>query len=252
MESYGQYCPVSRAAEILGDRWTLLILRDMVVDDVTHFNDLARGLPRLSRGLLSRRLRELEERGVITREASAPGQRGSYRLNPAGAALRALLDELLEWGAEWAFSEPRPGELDPLLLLWWMHRRLRPDRLPASRTVVELHFEEEPGSAYWLALQRHHSAVCFTPPSVDTDVWIHTSLRRFYQVWLGRLQFEEARAAGWIRVDARPDLDRALPGWFAWSSAAPAVRRHTPPDRLSQDSGPMEVQPAGSPGPCPG
>lgn len=228
MESYGQYCPVSRAAEVLGDRWTLLIVRDMVVDGVAHFNDLARGLPRLSRGLLSRRLRELEDHGVIIREPSAAGQRGSYRLTPAGAALRPVIEALLEWGADWSFADPRPGELDPVVLMWWMHRRLQPDQLPGTRTVVEFRFEEEPSGAYWLVLQGGESSVCFTSPKIDTDVWIHTSLRHFYQVWLGRVSFEDARTAGWVRVDALPAVERAVPGWFAWSSAAPVVRRVAP------------------------
>lgn len=228
MERYGQYCPVSRAAELLGERWTLLILRDMLVDDVTHFNDLARGLPRLSRGLLSRRLRTLEAHGVITHDVSAPGVRGLYQLTPAGRALRPVIDALLDWGATWTFGEPHAAELDPVVLMWWMHRRLRPEQLPAARTIVEFRFDEEPGCPYWLALHGPDSAVCFTPPGADTDVWIHTALRHFYQVWLGRLPFEEARAAGWVRVDATPELERALPGWFTWSAAAPAVGHHAP------------------------
>ncbi len=224
MESYGQYCPVSRAAEILGDRWSLLILRDMVVDGVTQFNDLSRGLPRLSRSLLARRLRKLEDSGVITHARRPAGQKGEYRLTPAGAALYPVIEALLGWGATWAFGDPQMDELDPVVLMWWIHRRLRHDHLPPAQVVVEFHFEEDPARAYWLVLRGRDSSVCFTPPGFDTDVVVRTSLRDFYRVWLGRLTYDDASRQGLIRVQALPALERALPDWFAWSSAADAVR----------------------------
>ena len=128
MHLYGQYCPVARAAEILADRWTVLIVRELLAE-VSHFNELERGLPRISRTLLAERLRRLEQAGVVERRVASRGKRTEYRLTRAGRELQRVIDDLGEWGARWAFGEPRPNELDPIVLLWWMRRRVRQERL---------------------------------------------------------------------------------------------------------------------------
>src|SRR6266849_6509077 len=126
MYLYGQYCPVARTAEILADRWTMLIIRELL-DDVNHFNELQRGLPRMSRTLLAERLRRLEQTGVVERRVASRGKPIEYRLTPAGRELQRVIDVFGEWGARWAFGDPRPHELDPIVLLWWMRRRVNLD-----------------------------------------------------------------------------------------------------------------------------
>jgi DNA-binding HxlR family transcriptional regulator len=121
MHLYGQYCPVARAAEILADRWTVLIIRELLAD-VNHFNELERGLPHMSRTLLTERLRRLEQAGVLERRGGSRGKRTEYRLTTAGRELQPIIDLFGEWGARWAFGPPRQSELDPIILLWWMRR----------------------------------------------------------------------------------------------------------------------------------
>src|ERR687897_3156272 len=121
MHLYGQYCPVARAAEILADRWTVLIIRELLAD-VSHFNELERGLPHISRTLLAERLRRLERASVVEQRVDAGGKRTGYRLTPAGRDLQRIIDDLGGWGARWAFGNPRPNELDPIVLMWWMRR----------------------------------------------------------------------------------------------------------------------------------
>ncbi|WP_045234116.1 winged helix-turn-helix transcriptional regulator [Deinococcus pimensis] len=223
MDTYGQYCPVARAAEILGDRWTLLIVRDLV-HDVRTFNELSRGLPGLSRGLLSQRLRALQASGILEPHEARAGARSEYRLTPAGLALRGVMESLLHWGARWAFEEPAPQELDPVLLMWWMRRRVCHERLPAGRTVVQFDFDEDAERSFWLLLLPDDVSVCFHPPGFDTDVWVRTDLATLYEVWLGRARYEDAVSRGELRVRSLPALEQAFPTWFLWSDAAPAVR----------------------------
>ena len=121
MSRYGQYCPITRSLEVLGDRWTLLVVRDLLVG-ATRFNELARGLPGMSRGLLSKRLDQLERDGLVVRAD------GGYHPTVACEELRPLIFGLAEWGARWAFGEPRPDELDPVVLMWWIRGGIDPER----------------------------------------------------------------------------------------------------------------------------
>jgi DNA-binding HxlR family transcriptional regulator len=136
---YGQYCPVARAAELLADRWTVLIIRELLAD-ITNFNDLERGLPGISRTLLAERLRRLVHSGVVERHSASRGLRIDYRVTAAGRELQQLIDLLGTWGARWAFGDPQQNELDPGVLLWWMRRRVCLDQIPRSRIVMSSSF----------------------------------------------------------------------------------------------------------------
>jgi DNA-binding HxlR family transcriptional regulator len=137
MHLYGQCCPVARAAEILADRWTLLIIRELLAD-IKHFNELERGLPRMSRMLLVERLRRLERTGVLERRGASRGKPTEYRLTAAGCELQRIIDDLGQWGARWAFGQPRPSELDPIVLLWWMRRRVAHENIPQRPKTILL------------------------------------------------------------------------------------------------------------------
>ena len=110
MKSYGQYCPLTMAVEILGDRWTLLIVRELLFS-ARRFNELARGLPGVSRALLTRRLRQLERDGIVERRSDASGRQGAYGLTQAGLELQPLAQQLVAWGTRWAFKDPEPVHL---------------------------------------------------------------------------------------------------------------------------------------------
>jgi DNA-binding HxlR family transcriptional regulator len=163
MYLYGQYCPVARASEILADRWTLLIVRELLAG-VDHFNALDRGLPGISRALLVERLRRLERMGVVARRASSAGRAVEYSLTPAGRQLQVIIDAMGGWGARWAFGDPRPSELDPVVLLWWMRRRVHRERLPARRVVIQFDFHGGHTGRYWLVLERTDVSVCLQHP----------------------------------------------------------------------------------------
>jgi DNA-binding HxlR family transcriptional regulator len=139
MHLYRQYCPVARTAEILADRWTVLIIRELLAD-VNHFNQLQRGLPHMSRTLLAERLRRLERAGVLERRVVGRGKQTEYRLTSAGRELQSIIDQFGEWGARWAFGDPRTSELDPIVLLWWMRRRVCIEAIGERRVVIQFDF----------------------------------------------------------------------------------------------------------------
>ena len=227
MHSYGQYCPVAKAAEVFGDRWTLLIVRDLICLRARHFNDLVRGLPGISRSLLAQRLQQLERMGVIERRVGGKGRATEYHLTAAGQELQQVIEALLGWGAQWAFGDPDPADLDPVLLLWWIRRGTHLNRLPPQRVVVQFDFHGARTGSYWLLLEPSEVSVCLQHPGFDVDLLVTADIAAFYQVWLGRVNFAEALDRKWVELDGIPALVRAFPTWFAWSPAAEAVRAAT-------------------------
>jgi DNA-binding HxlR family transcriptional regulator len=224
MYKYGQYCPVAKAVEILGDRWTLLIVWDLLTG-TSHFNELERGLPGISRGLLAERLRRLERMELVEKvELTSGRKRTAYHLTLAGRELQKVINSLLVWGARWAFEEPEEDELDPVLLMWWMRSRVCLEELPDRRVVVRFDFQGAKYETFWLLLSREDVSLCLTDPGFDQDLLVTADLSAFFQIWLGQLTFDEALQANLVEVDGIPALADALPSWFAYSLAAPAVR----------------------------
>lgn len=224
MYKYGQYCPIAKAVEILGDRWTLLIVRDLLTG-TCHFNDLERGLPGISRGLLAERLRRLQQMGVVEKINQSNGrQRTAYHLTPAGQELQIVITALLTWGARWAFGEPDENELDPVLLMWWIRGRIRTDQLPQFQVVVQFDFTGASQERFWLILTREDVSICLTDPGFDLDILVTADLATFFQIWLGRIAYFDALRDGRVAVDGIPSLAEALPTWFAYSLTAPTVR----------------------------
>ena len=223
MNKYGQYCPTARAVEVLGDRWTLLIVRDLLCG-AQHFNDLERGLPGISRALLAERLRRLQRAGVLERRVAPDGQRTSYQLTQAGKELKGIIDVLTDWGAKWAFGEPEESELDPVLLMWWMRDRVYFERLPKRQVVLEFLFRPPHQGNYWLVLKPNDASVCLQHPGFESDVLVNADLAAFYQVWLGRITFADALCDERVELDGMPALVRGFSRWFALGPAAEVVR----------------------------
>jgi DNA-binding HxlR family transcriptional regulator len=219
---YDQYCPVAKGSETLGDRWTMLIVREML-QGIGGFNELQRGLPGISRSVLAERLRRLERSEIIERETGPGGRTIRYRLTAAGRDLQPVIDALGEWGATWAFTEPRPEELDPDLLIVWIARHVDHGELPPKRIVVQFDLRE-PAKRYWIVLGPSEASVCAQHPGFDVDLTLRTDTKTLYQVYLGQTDFERAIRAGAVTVTGASDLRRAMSRWFTWSKFAAASR----------------------------
>lgn len=217
---YAQFCPIAKAAEVLGERWSFLIIREML-NGSTRFNELARGLPGISRALLSKRLQELQRAEVVERTHDG------YALTARGAELEPLLVQLGEWGARHAFPDPRPEELDPDLLLWWIHRRLDRSQMPDGRTVIQFVFSDA-RQRYWLVVEPDDVSICRTDPGFEVDVIVQSDVATMYDVWMGRRELYDALAHGTVTLDGRPVLARAFPRWLELSPLAQAVRAAAP------------------------
>lgn len=222
MKTYGQYCPVARALDVVGDRWSLLIVRELLAGG-RHFNAIERGLPGISRSLLARRLRLLERGGVLERHLGSDGRAREYLLTPAGKDLAGLMGTLRDWGAQWAFDDPRPQELDPAWLLSSMLHRRKPAELPKRRVVIEFRFRGSRRSMVWLILDpREEGDICLKHPGFDVDLVVSAEVRSFFRVWLGRLSRAEVERRGLLEIEGPPGLVRAFPRWFDWLSLSRA------------------------------
>ncbi|CUR61625.1 Helix-turn-helix HxlR type [metagenome] len=220
--SYSQFCPVAKAMELLDERWTLLVVRELVIGS-EHFNELRRGLPRMSPTLLSRRLQQLVRAGVITREETDGEVR--YRLTEAGEELRPVVEALGTWGTRWIPDLADP-DLDPKLLLWDMHRNVDHERVPARRTVLAFEFDDVEAdlARWWLVISSGDVDVCDDDPGDEPVALVQTSLRTLTEVWRGDTAWSAARGDGSMRVVASRDVAAALPGWFLLSPFAGVPR----------------------------
>lgn len=222
---YRQFCPVAKAMELLDERWTLLLVRELIVGS-ERFNDLRRGLPRMSPSLLSTRLAQLERAGLV--ERSVDGSDVRYRLTQAGRELLPVVEAIGVWGVRW-IGELGEADLDPQLLLWDMHRNVEHDALPEGRTVVEFQFRDLPRGPrrWWLVLTHDEAEVCDYDPGYDVSVTVDASLRSLVEVWRGDIEWRQALRAGTVSLAGPAPLRRAFPEWFTRSTfaAVPRARR---------------------------
>ena len=220
MPSYGQFCPVAKAMEILDERWTLLIVRELLLGS-TRFNELRRGVPRMSPALLSKRLRALERAGVVRRDDE--DGRSRYSLTPSGQELKPVVDALGAWGVRWV-GELGDADLDPHLLMWDMRRTLPVERWPRSRTVVAFRFDDVPKARdWWICVNGDDVDVCEDDPGFEVAATVATSLRALTGVWRGDRSWSEAIRSGEVQLDAPGGVRRQLPEWIGQSllSAVP-------------------------------
>ena len=224
MKSYGQFCSVARTLDLLGERWTLLVVRELLSGS-RRFGEVQRGIPRISRTMLSARFRELVDAGVIERLEGTGGP--EYRLTAAGAELGAVVREIGAWGQRWLSRELRPSELDARALIWDIHRRVRRDALPPKPLVVRIELTDVRGPAarHYLLLRRSEVSLCSTNPGFPEELCIRGDRRTLIGWWRGDLTLRQAQAGGLV-LEGRREWIRAFPGWFErylFAEVAPAV-----------------------------
>jgi len=213
MKSHGQFCSIARTLDLLGERWTLLVVRELLAGSA-RFGDVRRGIPRISRTMLSARLRELTDAGIVTRSAGDE-QGPTYALTAAGRELGGVLRELGTWGQRWLPRTLPRAELDADMLLWDMHRRVNVDALPAEPVVARIELSDVRGRAgrRFLLLRRSEISLCAENPGFPEELCLRGSLRTLTAWWRGDLSLAEARAEGMIVEGARERV-RAFPDWF--------------------------------------
>jgi len=231
VKSYGGFCPVAKAAEVVAERWTPLIIRELLTGS-HRFHEFERGLPGVPHSLLVQRLRSLERAGVIERRVVKDARRPEYHLTAAGQELSGIVASLGEWGQRWMHQTIGPKDVDPKLLMWDMHRRINLDRLPDRRIVIQFDFRGLKQQSFWLVLERPEPSVCFQDPGFEVDLWVTADTVALHNVWMGRRSFADALDEGRIEVDGPSDLARSFPSWLALNTFA-----HVPPaNRALADS----------------
>jgi DNA-binding HxlR family transcriptional regulator len=220
MKGYGSFCPIAKAAEILAERWTLLVLRELLLGS-RHFNDFRRGIPQMSPTLLSKRLQALEAAGIVERALVSDSRSYEYRPTPACDELRPLILEIGHWGQRWVRSKLTRDELDPGMLMWYVHRHFVVEELPAQRVVIYLEFTDVPRmKRWWLVLQDGKADLCLQDPGYPVDIQMFTDLLTLTQIYIGDVSFAAALKSGKIVVDGPNSLTRSMSRWFARSRFA--------------------------------
>ena len=214
MSGYGQFCPVAKATELIGEKWTLLILRELLLG-TTRFNDFQRALSRMSPTLLVRRLRQLEKCGIVIRKKLS-GQRGyEYRLTAAGKEVGPLVESLAVWGMRWARSQLTDDELDVEFLMRELQRRLQTEHLPDGQTVLCITFDElEVHKTWWLLVDGDVVDLCTENPGKDVDLYINSSVRTIVEIWEGDLDIRTALRNGSVKANGLRHLIRCMPDWL--------------------------------------
>lgn len=207
---YGQYCPIAKATEVLGERWTPLILRNIHLG-CHSFSEIQRGCPRMSSTLLGHRLRSLENDGVIERVPAPSGRGSRYYLTAAGQELVDVVLQMGTWGARWLDLGPR--DYDPVTVLWGWAKFIDPDKAPPTRVVVRFDLTDRPRDRFWMLIDRPESEVCVKHPGLDEDLVVTTDCITLTDVHRGRVTFAAAISSGRMRIDGRPDFVRAFPSW---------------------------------------
>ena len=226
--SYNQFCPVAMAAEVLCSRWTVVLLRELLAGS-TRFNDLRRGLPRMSPALLSQRLKELEEAGVVAR-TPVPGDPTilEYGLTEAGRELQPLVESFGKWGQRWIPSKLSLDQLDAQLLMWDMRRGLKFDPPPPRRLVIQFQYPDAPKRerGWWLIVEPGQPVdLCSVDPGHDVDLYVTSPLRTMTAIWMGIESVREARESDRLMLTGDRDLIETMERWLGLSPFAPVERQ---------------------------
>jgi DNA-binding HxlR family transcriptional regulator len=211
---YGQFCPIAKATEMLGEKWTLLILRELLMGG-TRFSELQRGLPLISPAILSKRLKSLEECGLLYRRRIS-GLRGyEYLVTESARELQPILMAIGNWGMRWARTQLSDSDYDAGMLMLYLQRSIRPERLPGGDVTIRFHFEDlEEAPTWWLLVRERGVEVCTVDPCVDVDVYFTTTVRKMTEVWMGDTTYRKAIRADELKVTGPRALTRDVSSWL--------------------------------------
>jgi DNA-binding HxlR family transcriptional regulator len=217
MMRYGQFCPIAKAAEIVAERWTPLVVAEMLAGS-THFSDIRRGVPLMSQTLLSKRLKELERVGVVERRGSNP-RRPEWHLTESGRALAPLIQQLGEWGLCYAQDPLQDDDLDVTILTWNIRRRVDPSVFADRRVTVKFEFTDASKSKrhWWIVNDRGSVDLCPTDPGFPVDIYITTDIRTMVHIWVGKLSLAVAVNSERMEVIGPRPLRAKLAAWFLYS-----------------------------------
>ena len=224
MARYADYCPIAIGVDILGDRWTPLVIRELMVG-ASGFNEIHRGIPRASRSILAQRLRQLERAGLVERRAAGRGRPGGYRLTKSGQALTPIVWAMGHWAAEWVFGDPNDDDCDGLSIIWRMHQHVDPSHLPAERTVVHVVLTGPGAAEGWLSIDRSGITVCKDDQGLDVDLAVETTTLQMNRWLLGRVPWRDLVRSGDVRLLGPSRLARAFPMWFDTTFFSEGLRR---------------------------
>ena len=221
MIRYGQYCPIAKALELLAERWTLLLVRELLMGS-RRFNDLRRGVPLMAPSMMSQRLKSLTDHGLVVREPDESSRSHQYRITAAGEELRPLIMQLGTWGQRWSRSRMSADDLDASFLMWDMRRNVHSKELPQGRTVIafEFHDAKKGMEHWWLVAEDGQVDLCLDGPGHEVDITLASSLRTMTQIWMGDLSLDQARARGLLKINGATRLVRTLRSWLGPSPFA--------------------------------
>lgn len=215
--SYGQFCPIAKAMEILGEKWTLLIVRELLMGS-TRFNDFQRGLPQISPTLLSKRLHSLGDNGILVKRR-APNQK-SFEYHPTESCreLMAVMERIGAWGMRWARSMLNEDDFDIELLMLYLQRSVQPDKLVGRETVIRFNFTDlEEFKTWWIVVSGDDVDICVHDPKKEVDVYFNVDLRTMCELWMGDISYKKALADNRLQLLGLPALTRNVSDWLKCS-----------------------------------
>jgi DNA-binding HxlR family transcriptional regulator len=229
MTAYGQFCPVALGAEIFAERWTPLILRELLMGG-RRFSDIQRGVPRISKNLLTQRLHALQRSGIIEQRPTNDGHQ-EYHLTVGGREIGAVIDALGTWGYRWAAKDLEDKKLDPDFCMWSLRRLVRVDSLPDDRVVLLFRFRGHRDRLFWLVLHRPEVDLCLFDPGYEVNLEIDATVEALARVCLGHLTLLDAMRDGRVEVHGSPRYRNAIPNWLGvtrFAAMAKTVGATTP------------------------
>lgn len=215
MISYSQFCPVAKASEIITTRWTPLVLRELILGS-RYFNDIHRGVPLMSRTLLSTRLKELEKIGVIERTASKNRKSWEYNLTGMGNELTPIIIALGVWGQKWVESSIDSGDWDAGVLMWDIRRRINVNYLPETRTVIQFVFGDAPKEMryWWIVIENGEADLCQRDPGFEINLIVASDIPDLARVWIGQQRLSQAIDQGVVNLIGEQKLRKTIFSWF--------------------------------------